>query len=71
VFLAGFKVRGTLYMLKGSYGSVFSAGGAQGAEISLFLVRRTAAVDVRLFFRVWLDRLGPRWAEISREILGD
>jgi hypothetical protein len=36
VFLAEFEVRETLYMLRGSYGSVLSKDGAQGAEISRF-----------------------------------
>jgi hypothetical protein len=64
VFLAEFKVRGTLYMLRGSYRSVLSERGAQRAEILLFFVRRTACVDVRLFFRVQLDHSRPRRVEI-------
>jgi hypothetical protein len=64
VFLAGFEVRETLYMLRGSYGSVLSEKGGHGAEILLFFARRTAGVDARLFLRVQLDRSRPRRVEI-------
>jgi hypothetical protein len=64
VVLARSEVRGTLYMLRGSYRSVLSERGAQGAEILLFFVRRTACVDVRLFFRIQLDHSRPRRVEI-------
>jgi hypothetical protein len=50
VFLAGFEVRETLYMLRGSYVSVLSERGGQGAEILLFFAGFDASnEDVRWF----------------------
>jgi hypothetical protein len=65
-FLAVFEVRETLYMLRGSYGSVLSEGGAQGAEISLFFAGFCASnEDVR----VQGDRRGLRRAEFEGDPL--
>jgi hypothetical protein len=44
VVLARFEVRETLYMLRGSYGSVLNERGAQGAEISLFFAQNSREI---------------------------
>jgi hypothetical protein len=49
--VAEFEVRETLYMLRGSYGSVLSERKAQGAEILLFFAVFVASNEgVRAFF---------------------
>jgi hypothetical protein len=69
VFLIGFEIRETLYMLRGSDGSVLSDRGGQGAEILLFFAGFGASnEDVRWFLRP-VGPLRPRWAEFEGDPL--
>jgi hypothetical protein len=81
--LAEFEVRETLYMLRGSYGSVLSERRAQGAEILLFFAGFGASNEgVRAFSacgsfeaqtgrdsREILFYLEPRWADFAGDPL--
>jgi hypothetical protein len=81
VVLARFEVRETLYMLRGSYGSVLNERGGQEAEISRFCSCRTRTFGCFLcLFRPFAARTGrdsreilfdvkPRWAEFEGDPL--
>jgi hypothetical protein len=69
-FIGEFEVRETLYMLRGSYGSVLSERGGQGAEILLFFAGFFASnEDVMWVFSRPVGPFRPRSAEFEGDPL--